>query len=51
MTCFTRMRLYFITSEIKTLHYLVKCSGARVAKARVPEIDTGGESEVVGGSG
>jgi hypothetical protein len=29
----------------------MKCGGARMAKARVPEVDTGGESEVTGGGG
>jgi hypothetical protein len=43
------MRLYFITRKRKSLHYLVECSGAVVAKARLLEINNGKESEVVGG--
>jgi hypothetical protein len=33
------------------LHDCTKYSGARIAKARVPEVDTGGESEVTSGGG
>jgi hypothetical protein len=29
----------------------MKCGGAGMAEARVPEVDTGGESKVVGGGG
>jgi hypothetical protein len=29
----------------------MKCGGARMTEARVPEVDTGGESEVFGGGG
>jgi hypothetical protein len=50
-TCFTKVRLCFITRKRKSLHYLMKCGGTRMAEARVPKVDTSGEIKVAGGGG
>jgi hypothetical protein len=50
-TCFTRMSIHFITCKRKSSNYLTESGGARMAEARVPEVDTGGEGEATGGGG
>jgi hypothetical protein len=45
------MSIRFIASKIKALENLTKGSGARMAEAGVPEVDTSGEGDRTAGGG